>query len=716
MHIVTVYFEGAEHDEAGKFDFRAGESELRKWTIWPDTPDSVERLKMLAFICGGAKSPRLFAAFPPAAGSPDKNIPRVEFVLARHAPRDIPAGGISIVSSGLERLPEGGLRTLTKQACRHCDGDIPHRKNPLGSSLRENIALAYGPRWQLHDGTDCFDFSRTTDASDRLLSLFDSGARLTDPVFFLEKLLYRVRKGRLPAVRTMELLRAFFRTACGMDAERWTDGNVSFAEEWKKLSPWQIQAAAPVIDAARHLLDATPHDLNPMERPGVMLWRFSPSFCQDRRFNGWMESLDRLFPSMQFVVALPADAEKTPPRGLAEKRLALPAAVARNTKRRRIHLGRMGAGEVLLIDVDGKIPNVALMKLSAFYRRQGYKTTLARAENWDVEAAEQVFASCTFHCDASLRRVARLREMFGERLRAGGSGLDLKLRLPAEIEAMPADYGLYDETAEKAVGFLTRGCPFSCPFCLVPVKEGLPRQVSDFDDLLQGRTKLVLLDDNILSHPQADQFLEEMAARKLEVNFNQTLDLRLVDRNRAGLLRRIACRNYRFSRTNYHFSLNGTGNFDLLRRNYAYLDFQKREDNVEFVCMYGFDTTLAEDVERFEFLRSLPGAYVFVQQYMPIPGGPEGGNPAFFDDRADERVDQLIRQLIKICFPQNMKSMEQYYRWLSRLYFEKFGKLHMPLVDAIFRYNHRDRKGMYIAAHERALGKSPGKRINPRPL
>ncbi|MBW6486404.1 MAG: hypothetical protein K0B01_09670 [Syntrophobacterales bacterium] len=700
MHILTVYFEGAELNGAGNMDFRSGESELRKWTIWPDTPRAAERLRMLALICGDNQSPRLLTAFPPSAGNPSKRSLRLEFVLARHAPRDVPANVFPLVSSGFEALPGGAVQTMTRQECRHGGCNIPYRHNPLGRSLRQNIALAYGPRWQLHQGTDCFDFSRTTVCSGRLLSLFDSGACLTDPVLFLEKLHYRTRKARLPAVRTMELLRALFRKECGIDTERWTDRDVSFAREWEKLTPWQIQAVAPVLDAVRHLLDATPHDLNPLERPGVILWRFSSSFCRDSRFNGWIAALDRLFPTMQFVAALPADAAEALPREVVEKRLGLPAPVAATAKRRFTHLGRMDAGTVLLIDVDGKIPNVALMKLSAFYRRTGYKTTLVRQERWDVETVEQVFASCVFHCYSSLQRVARLRKIFGERLQAGGSGLDLKLRLPAEIENMAADYSLYSETAEKAVGFLTRGCPFACRFCLVPVKEGAPRQVSDFDDLLQGRTKLVLLDDNILSHPQAEQFLEEMAVRKLEVNFNQTLDLRLVDRNRAGLLRRISCRNYRFSRLNYHFSLNGVGNLDVLRRNYEYLGLRKRQDNVEFVCMYGFDATLAEDVERFQFLRSLPGAYVFVQEYMPIPGGPQGGNPAFFDNRAEE----LVNQLVKICFPQNMKSMEKYYMWLSRLYFERFGKLHMPLVDTIFRYNHRDRKGMYIARMESRSG------------
>ena len=60
---------------------------------------------------------------------------------------------------------------------------------------------------------------------------------------------------------------------------------------------------------------------------------------------------------------------------------------------------------------------------------------------------------------------------------------------------------------------------------------------------------------------------------------------------------------------------------DRLARKYRLFDFKAR-DNVEFLCMYGFNTTLEEDVDRFRFLRSLPGAYVFMQKYLPIKGGP----------------------------------------------------------------------------------------------
>jgi hypothetical protein len=183
-----------------------------------------------------------------------------------------------------------------------------------------------------------------------------------------------------------------------------------------------------------------------------------------------------------------------------------------------------------------------------------------------------------------------------------------------------------------------------------------------------------------------------MARRNLQVNFNQTLDIRLLDKEKSRLLRRIRCSNTKFTRPVYHFSLNDTSNLDRVRGKYRQLGFSPK-DNAEFICMYGYNTTLAEDIERFRFLRSLPGAYVFVQCYQPIPGGPAPILKKFFDDHADK----LINELVKIIFPQNMKSMEKYYRWISKLYVMTFGKLHMGLVDTIFRYNNRDHKGRYIA-------------------
>ena len=55
-----------------------------------------------------------------------------------------------------------------------------------------------------------------------------------------------------------------------------------------------------------------------------------------------------------------------------------------------------------------------------------------------------------------------------------------------------------------------------------------------------------------------------------------------------------------------------------------------------------------------------------------------------------------------------MKSMERYYRWVSKHYALTFGRIHQGLVDTIFRYNRRQGKGFYVAAMtHRALSGGP---------
>ena len=358
---------------------------------------------------------------------------------------------------------------------------------------------------------------------------------------------------------------------------------------------------------------------------------------------------------------------------------------------RRVH--RAGPVDVLLIDVDGRLPNPALMKLSRYFKEQGRSVKLGRGLTL-IPSARAVYASSIFTSPASRRKVKTLREYYGNSLQLGGSGIDIRRRLPEEIEMLPPDYDLYPELEDRAIGFLSRGCPLHCPFCIVALKEGAPRQVSDLDTLTEGgrRKKLILLDDNLLSLPHSEELLDEIAERGIMVNFTQTLDLRFVNRDKAALLRRVRCSNTRFTRSNYHFSLNDSENLPFVREKYELFGFVCK-DNVEFVCMYGYNTTLADDVARFRFLRGLPGAYVFTQRYRPVPGGPSPNGSAFF--QGDH--DALIGELISIEFTQNMKSMETYYRWVSRCYAETFGKLNMRLVDTIFRYNRRETKGRYIA-------------------
>jgi hypothetical protein len=140
-----------------------------------------------------------------------------------------------------------------------------------------------------------------------------------------------------------------------------------------------------------------------------------------------------------------------------------------------------------------------------------------------------------------------------------------------------------------------------------------------------------------------------------------------------------------------------------MRERYALLQ-ARHKDNVAFVCMYGFNTTLAEDVARFRFLRSLPGAYVFVQRYRPVLGGPLPDQRHLFDDRADA----LLKELVRIVFRQNMKSMETYYRWLAIQYAARCGRIHSELLETLFRYNGRPRMGRFVERLEALCQRAPG--------
>jgi hypothetical protein len=404
-------------------------------------------------------------------------------------------------------------------------------------------------------------------------------------------------------------------------------------------------------------------------------------------------------PNLQFILAWDAGARRRFPRHLLQQRLPIPEPQPRPAP---VAPRRLPRGAVLLVDVHSRLPNLALMKLSRHFKAQGRVVDLRRGVK-SLPPVRTVLASCVFRTPASARRLEILRCHYGSALQLGGSGVDLRLRLEPEIEALAPDYSLYPELGDRALGFLTRGCPFHCPFCVVPIKEGPPRQVSDLDGLLQGRKKLILLDDNLLAHPDALPLIEKLVRRDLAVNFNQTLDLRLLTPEAAALLRRLHCANSAFTRRNLYFSLNDTRHLELMRERYALLQARPK-DNVAFVCMYGFNTTLAEDVARFRFLRSLPGAYVFVQRYLPVLGGPPPDHRRLFDDRADA----LLKELVRIVFRQNMKSMETYYRWLAIQYAARCGRIHSELVETLFRYNARPRMGRFVARLEALCRQAPG--------
>jgi hypothetical protein len=700
MYILHIYFENSRWNGTGEVSFSRNTNEIVKWTLLPTEPSSHELLRLVAAACAGTRlTSRLPLALRRLCPRPFRPL-QVEFILALHPSDEVLPRGATVWGSGIRVNGEGVVRALTRKEYRFLPPVIPAHRAKTGLGQSSLFFLGYGFRLKYHNDTDDFDFTDPFFRLTRFHSLFSGHALLTDPVEFLTRMHDRaVRHGRLAPTHALERLSRLLKSHLGIDTRSWMKKESDFRRQWLDFSPWQQRAALPVLDAVRHLLGGYQKHPRPLDLPGFILLDRPDRFCTARLFPRWVELMDLLFPEMQFLMTIPDEARSRLPHGLLAKFHRIPMSPERPKKKP----ARLPQGTILLVDVDGKLPNLALMKLSRYFKEQGRRIVLARRQAF-VARAQAVYASAVFYRPSTQNLLDRLRKYYGDSLIVGGSGTDVCIRLPKEVEEKPADYTLYPELGDRAIGFLTRGCPFHCPFCIVPSKEGKIRQVATLDELLTpGREKLILLDDNILAHRGVDDLFQEMAARHVKVNFTQTLDLRLMDREKARLLKRIHCSNLRFTRRVFHFSLNDNRNLDQVGRNYQMLGLGSR-DNVEFICMYGFNTSLAEDVDRFRFLRSLPGAYVFVQEYLPIPGGPPPNTANFFDDRADELIDQLVR----IIFPQNMKSMEKYYRWVSRQYARTFGRLHPGLVDTIFRYNRRQERGWYLVSMANLAGRRAG--------
>ena len=187
-----------------------------------------------------------------------------------------------------------------------------------------------------------------------------------------------------------------------------------------------------------------------------------------------------------------------------------------------------------LIDFDGKFPNLALMRLSAYHKAQGDRVVLLRGRQYKrlFDVPDRYYLSCVFRWnrDDAIRTIDQL----GDRCISGGTGLDIDSKLPYDVVEAQPDYSIYD--CDYGVGFISRGCIRSCPWCVVPRKEGNLKRVSTAAEIVGERRKAVFLDNNFLALPEYQKDLEWLAEKQTIIDFNQALDARLVDDKAASLL------------------------------------------------------------------------------------------------------------------------------------------------------------------------------------
>lgn len=267
--------------------------------------------------------------------------------------------------------------------------------------------------------------------------------------------------------------------------------------------------------------------------------------------------------------------------------------------------------KVGLIDVDShNFPNLPLMKLSAWHKRQG--DTVEWYHPMFSGHMDRVYMSKVFSFTPDYPYFIDADETI-----MGGSGYNIRIEngkeiydsendkpLPYDIEHIYPDYSLYpDHTKDTAYGFLTRGCPRGCGFCHVATKEGkCSIKVADLDEFWKGQKTIVLSDPNILACKDHRELLQQLIDSRAKVNFNQGIDIRLINERNIDLLKKIRLDGIHFAFDRYKDKNIITEKLKMFSDATGY---NKDRGRVMVYILCNYDTTIEQDIERIQFCRSL---------------------------------------------------------------------------------------------------------------
>ena len=262
-----------------------------------------------------------------------------------------------------------------------------------------------------------------------------------------------------------------------------------------------------------------------------------------------------------------------------------------------------------LIDVDShNFPNLCLMKLSAYHKAQGHQVCFWNPLFcFDVVYKSRVFTDTYSKDNITVRNAGQVIK--------GGTGYGPGPDLPDEIEHSYPDYSLYPQYSETAYGFLSRGCPRGCGFCIVGGKEGRKsRKVADLSEFWRGQREIKLMDANLLACPDHEKLLLQLAKSRALVDFSQGLDIRLITRDNVALLNQVRTKTVHFAWDN--------PDEDLTRYFRQFLEWTSiknpRLRRVYLLTNYG--STHEQDLYRVETLRQMGfDPYVMIYEKPTAP-------------------------------------------------------------------------------------------------
>lgn len=267
--------------------------------------------------------------------------------------------------------------------------------------------------------------------------------------------------------------------------------------------------------------------------------------------------------------------------------------------------------KIRLTQIDGKLPNLALMKLSHFFKSHGHEVFFYNSVVKSMFEPEYdlVFGSAIF--STSKKKIQLFRVNFPQ-AKIGGTGSSEKWIVEDFTGDYPDkyDYSIYPDF-QHSIGFTQRGCRLRCKFCVVPDKEGKNRSANEIVDIWRGSPypkNLLLLDNDFFGQPDWREKSEEIIEGGFKVCFSQGINIRLFDREAASVLARMKYYDDQFERRRIYTAWDNLRDREIFFRGIGYLtDFGVKPDEimVYFLCNY-WQKGLTDDVwERFERMKEI---------------------------------------------------------------------------------------------------------------
>ena len=269
-----------------------------------------------------------------------------------------------------------------------------------------------------------------------------------------------------------------------------------------------------------------------------------------------------------------------------------------------------------LIDVDGhNFPNLPLMKLSAWHKQQG--DSVQWYNPLFSGHMDKVYMSKVFTFTPDYQYFIDADEVI-----KGGTGYfypDGGEPLPYDIEHIYPDYMIYPKlTEDTAYGFLTRGCPRGCDFCIVAKKEGrCSVKVANLDEFWNGQKNIVLLDPNMFACRDWKELSQQLIDSGAWVDFSQGCDIRIMTDEKAEYINRIKIKQVHFAWDRYEDKDIIVPKFKAFKE---ITGWDKRK--LPVYVLVNFNTTLEQDLDRIYTLRDLGyWPYVMVYEKDKLPNG-----------------------------------------------------------------------------------------------